>query len=436
MKKSLGVGNLAEEVDYSRPWSHRLVTKPTFEAVVASVIMTNVLIMAAQIQYQGLQVGYMLEYRWYEEEAQDVWGGATVVFDILDYLFGTIYVVELLLKIHAFRRDWVRDLWNWFDAIIVAFWLVEKPLQDVLVLPADATLLRTARLFKLLRLVKVIKTLHGFDSLYLLVTTLKGSLQILGWSCVLLFMVQMLIAFVVFFILEEAYFHNPTYPIEERRRVFEYFGSFSRAMLSMFEMSLANWPPVCRLLVESVNEWFMLFFVAHKLTIGFAVIGVINGVFMQETFKAASSDDSIMMRQKEREIKMYTEKMSRLFFAADESGHGHIDIEAFQRIMGDREIVTWLASMEIPVRDPESLFELLDSSKAGYLTADSMAKGALKLRGGAKSVDVLALKRQLHDIEEMLAEVARGKSLKRQPTHASEKSSRWQWQSSIRDADS
>ena len=40
-------------------------------------------------------------------------------------------------------------------------------------------------------------------------------------------------------------------------------------MLSMFELTLGNWPPVTRLLSEEVTEWFMLICIAHKLTIGF-----------------------------------------------------------------------------------------------------------------------------------------------------------------------
>lgn len=66
------------------------------------------------------------------------------------------------------------------------------------------------------------------------------------------------------------------------------------------------------------EEWFMLLCILHKLVIGFAVVGVINGVFiqaatrkllgpvfgseklldfLQETFKVASSDNQIMMRR-------------------------------------------------------------------------------------------------------------------------------------------
>jgi hypothetical protein len=401
MKVTLGVGR-ADNYDEGMSWTLRLVTKPIFEVAVSSVIMANVFIMAAQIQYQGLDIGHQLTYRWYDESAREAWVGAETAFDVFDYMFGCIYIVELLLKLHAYRLLWLLDPWNYFDALIVGFWLLEKPLKDVLVLPADATLLRTARLFKLLRLVKVIKTMQGFDSLYLLITTLKGSLRILGWSCVLLLVVQTLIALVIFFVLSETYFSDDRYPIEDRRKVFAYFGSFSRAMLSMFEMTLANWPPVCRLLVESVNEAFMIFFILHKLTRGFAVIGGINGVFMQETFKVASTDDSIMLRQKDREVRTYTDKMRRLFMAADESGDGEVDLEEFLKILGDHEIKTWLASMEIPTHNPESLFHLLDSDSTGCLTPEKMVHGALRLRGTAKSFDVLNMKKQLDHLQEHL----------------------------------
>merc|ERR1711987_41602 len=66
--------------------------------------------------------------------------------------------------------------------------------------------------------------------------------------------------------------------------LFLYFGTFTRCLLSMFEITLGNWPPVARLLSENVTEWFTLVNVLHKLTIGFALVGVLNGVILQETF--------------------------------------------------------------------------------------------------------------------------------------------------------
>merc|ERR1712232_1055758 len=106
----------------------------------------------------------------------------------------------------------------------------------------------------------------------LMTTAILGSVTVLTWSMMLLFLVQMLFALVLNAILFESYFTDESQPEEERRFVYQYFGSFTRALLSMFELTLANWPPVTRMLTEKVSEGFMFFCLFHKLTIGFAVV--------------------------------------------------------------------------------------------------------------------------------------------------------------------
>merc|ERR1712151_1446969 len=90
----------------------------------------------------------------------------------------------------------------------------------------------------------------------------------------LLFMIQVLVAFTINQLLDEFYFRGD-HPQDELEDVFEYWGSFSRALLSTFEMTLANWPPVCRMLMENVSEWFMVICLLHKLTVGFAVAATV-----------------------------------------------------------------------------------------------------------------------------------------------------------------
>merc|ERR1712093_28226 len=84
-------------------------------------------------------------------------------------------------------------------------------------------------------------------------------------------------------------------------------------MLSMFELSLANFPPIVWVLSEKITSWLIFFCLVHKLTVGFAVIGVINSVFIQETFKVANQDNYILKRQRERSDANFAEKMKLLF---------------------------------------------------------------------------------------------------------------------------
>eukprot|EP00929_Paragymnodinium_shiwhaense_P036201 TRINITY_DN19430_c0_g1_i3.p1 TRINITY_DN19430_c0_g1~~TRINITY_DN19430_c0_g1_i3.p1 ORF type:complete len:160 (-),score=48.74 TRINITY_DN19430_c0_g1_i3:508-987(-) len=153
------------------------------------------------------------------------------------------------------------------------------------------------RLGKLLRMLRLVRAIRGFDSLYLLTTTLRGSGSALLWSVLLLLLVQAMIAFILCQMLMQFY-KDESNPYEDRREVFQYFGTFTRAMLTMFELTLGNWVPVSRVLMEKVSEWYFFFTLFHKCVIGFAVVNVINGVFLQKTFAVAAADDHIMMTAK------------------------------------------------------------------------------------------------------------------------------------------
>merc|ERR1719265_2258786 len=100
----------------------------------------------------------------------------------------------------------------------------------------------------------------------------------------------------------------------------------------MFEITLGNWPPIARLLSEEVSEVFAAIMILHKLTIGFAVIGVITGVILQETFKVAQTDDLIMFRQRKVASTNLKKKMKKLFDALDEEGDGRLEEAEFTAI--------------------------------------------------------------------------------------------------------
>merc|ERR1719181_650019 len=102
--------------------------------------------------------------------------------------------------------------------------------------------------------------------------------------------------------------------------VFKYFGTFSRALVSIFEISFASHVPAQRALMENVDETYAWFFVGYKCIVGLSVFKVITGVFLHETFKVCSEDDELMIIQKKRQLKKYIRKMQNLFDKVDESG--------------------------------------------------------------------------------------------------------------------
>jgi len=390
-------------------WMSQIVKSPAFESMFAFLIVGNTLVMAVESQYRGIDNGFKLGYPGSRDTAASTWPGATTVFQCFEWVFGILFTLELLLKVFCLRKGFLKDFWNFVDTLIVCGWLVS--VAEVFPLPVDPMLLRLARLARLLRLLRLIRTIRLFDSLYLMTTAMRGSFSVLLWSVILLALVQMLLAFFLQSFLE-VYILDVSNPEIKRMEVFKFYGTFARTMLTMFEITLGNWMPPCRALVENVSEWYMLFSLTHKLVIGFSVVSVITSVFIQETFKVATIDDRIMMMTKERASNTHIRKIVALFEHADNDGDGSIDCNEFHDVLADPEVKTWLASMELDVRDPVHLFALVDVDGDGEITVKELVDGVSRLKGAARNYDIVSLQnttqnmmREIRQVHQCIEEV-------------------------------
>merc|ERR550537_870350 len=111
-------------------------------------------------------------------------------------------------------------------------------------------------------------------------SALRGMGMVVTWGVALLTLILITCALVLTLVLHATYFNvdlkTTTFTsieLEEYMKVYEYFGTFTRCLLSMFEITLANWPPVARLLIEEVSEYLLPLCLAHKLLFGFALVG-------------------------------------------------------------------------------------------------------------------------------------------------------------------
>merc|ERR1719343_824 len=187
---------------------------------------------------------------------------------------------------------------------------------------------------------------------------------------------------------------NEAEPLEKRELVFRYFGTFTRSMFSMFELTLGNWIPITRLLTEHVGEWWAIPMLMYKMFMGFAVVKVITGVFLHETFKVAATDDELMVVQKTRATAKYRQQMQNLFTKADVDGDGALSREELGQVLSDTKTKTLLAAMDLEVNDSNVLFEFIRSSDKEAITLQDLTDGVQRLKGTARSIDVVALMRK------------------------------------------
>jgi len=241
------------------------------------------------------------------------------------------------------------------------------------------------------------KTIQAFDSLYLIVSSIRSSLQALAWSSVVLVLGEMMLALVLNFLLED-FWTDETRPLQDREIIYAFFGTFSRAIQTMLEMLLGNWYTITRLLTEKVSEWYMLFGIGHQLVLGFAVIEVITGVFLHETFKTATLDDGILLNANKKEIHDHTTKMMKFFKHADADKSGYLSEKAFQDILTIDKVQEWMNAMGLDVHNVERVFPLLDADGDGHITPEELIARTLSLKGQAKAMDMAIVRTMVEDL--------------------------------------
>ncbi|CAE7662524.1 unnamed protein product, partial [Symbiodinium sp. CCMP2456] len=200
------------------------------------------------------------------------------------------------------------------------------------------------RIGKLVRAFRMVTMSSVLNSLQLLIKCLVASRDMLLWSFCLLTFVQC-VAGLVLATLCRDFIEEESNDPEVRGEVFRYYGTFTRTILSMFEIMFANWGPPCRVLVENVSEWFSIFFLSYRCVLGFAVLNVVNAVFVQQTMKTASSDEELAFRQKEKDIALYNRKVKKLFKTIDSSGDGAINLEEFSKLVKSPKLQFWMSQL-------------------------------------------------------------------------------------------
>jgi hypothetical protein len=201
----------------------------------------------------------------------------------------------------------------------------------------------------------------------------------------------------------EPYLRDESQPIALRREVFDYYGTFWRCTITMFEISLANWAPSCRVLINHYSEWYGIFFLVYRCGIGFAVLTVVQAVFIQQTIQSAQRNEEFAVWQKRKEQESQTQKLIKAFNNLDESGDGFITWNEFQPLLDSsdelgKEGRALMSLLGVDVKDAESLFSILAAGD-DKIDLEEFINGMQNMNGMAKALDLVGLQHIVRRVE-------------------------------------
>eukprot|EP00434_Breviolum_minutum_P003933 symbB.v1.2.003456.t1/scaffold194.1/size275082/17 len=387
---------------------HEEVKKPqrtwTFDILLALVFLVDIVLLCIEQQLEGLDLAGDLNLADFDGVVQPPsqwWKNWRGLFAACHFLVSLIYVLDVVAQLRFLGCKFWKLIGSYADLFAAISGIAYMVLSFFPVHNVWMHLCNVGRLARAFRLVDVISNL---PSLHLLSKCLLASRFMLFWAFILLALFQ---AAGGMFLsnLSMDFVRDPTADVNARREVFRYYGTFSRSFLTMFEVLFANWGPPCRVLVDNISQWYTLFFLIFRCVFGFAILNVLNAVFVNQTLRTASGDEELAFKQRQRDLKNYQNKVQTLFRNIDASGDGAISKEEFSKLVESPMLQFWMGQLELEYHDLMSLFEFLDPGD-GQITLQSLMEGAFRLRGGAKALDIWRMETKLELLfAEILAKV-------------------------------
>jgi len=193
----------------------------------------------------------------------------------LDKLMLGVFVVELLLRIYAYRSAFFKDAWSLFDFAVVA----------VALIPASGPL----AVLRSLRVLRVLRVLSIVPSMKRVVSALLGSLPGLASIAMVLVLI-----YYVFAVIATKIF-GAAFP--------EWFGTIGDSFFTLFQvMTLESWSMGISRPVMEVFPYAWLFFIPFILVATFTMLNLFIAIIVN-TMQTFSDEEHALERALDKQTK-------------------------------------------------------------------------------------------------------------------------------------
>jgi len=412
--KTRVIGNINLDAEVSSRLQKFL--RGPFELFMSGIIILNAFSLFISFQCSGYEVGALLGAI---DPSSDWWVGHERVFFIVEHMFQAIYISELLLRLSVFGRGffWDSELkkvdrFNCFDVFIVLVGCLDMYILPLLNYEGSSiTFFRVVRLARLSRTFKVVRVLKTFSKVRVLISTVASSFLALSWSMLMLFILMFLGSCFLsqqlqVMLVESEGDIQDTFGSGSHSDLdlWELYGTSTRAFWTLFEITLgAQGTSLARPLV-AIHWIYAPFFLFYVSGVVFAVICIIQALFLKDTLEVAANDAEAMVQEQLWHKKELCRKLEQVFLAADASCDGFISPEEFEDVLSIPQVKGFLELLDLEVSEISALFSILDDGD-GQISYNEFIQGVMRLKGQARSMDVIAMMRDIKKVIDHLKHI-------------------------------
>lgn len=370
----------------------RIVNHVIFETIVSGILLANVGIIGLRAEHQT----------W---SARGSTGGLVVPWKLVESVFIVVYLLELMLRVLALRVKFFTgedQSWNVFDVFLVA---VSMP--ELLHVSDNVSYLRLWRILKLVKVLRIVRLARSFRELRLMLTSILGSMKALVWSMVLIagttYMVS--IAFVLGttdLIISSGWtlsdsgslpwqFYDQDGMTHEVG-AFEYFSSVFLGMRTLFATVTGgmDWLPLSIALWDLHGIYFLMLY-SYICFFNFVILNTMTSLFLDGVMHHTENDTKTIVRELLNKKAMFMDSLRDVHRHMCGSNATEATLEAFNEHLADREMIHFARTLEVEVVDLQVVFDVLSNGGHQSVDLESFVVGCIRLRGNAKSVDLISL---------------------------------------------
>jgi len=319
-----------------------------------------------------------------------------------DRVFTCVYVIELLLRLVGLGWEFFAGPdWKWhaFDVVLVLASLVEEAVRGVV--GVGIGFLRATRVLRMFRMYRLIRKARFCRHLRLMVCSITQSLGSVAWALLLLLMIMYL--FTIAF-MQGAIMHlQASSPSGEtsgiRDGVVLWYGSVFDSLYTLLASIVGgvDWTEVMRPL-EKISTVYRLLFSFYIVFVVVGVLNVLTGIFVERACELSGLDQDLVIQSQMKRNETFNNEMKRIFEEADSDGSGTLTWEEFKFYLENDRVKAYLSAQQLDAFDARTFFDILNGGNGNEMNIEQFIVGCQRLKGQAKSVDLVAL---LHETRSM-----------------------------------
>lgn len=374
------------QIPKGKTWSLRLLVDGyLFRLIVMVAIIANTI-------HTGVRVDFHMKNNYLRvvgESPEEDW------HYVADIAFTSFFGLELLLRLAAEKRAFFTGAnlnTNIVDTALVILGLVEIAGTAGV---GFGFILRIFRMFRITRLVRLVKTVKLLRSLRTMIFSLINAWTMLVWASVVIvitiFMFGVLFGGGIVTYYERVDL-NDSQQVETARIVHDEFGSLYQMMTALFcSITGGNdWMQYATTLRHI--HWGEFYFVMFALYISFSVVGMLNvvtGLFVDSAVCTRTQDE--IVQDYNDDYARTAQEVRNIFGEADSDESASISFHELTKHLKKPWVKAYFAGLDIDPSEAQIIFALMDIDGSEVLTLDEFVEGVMKMKGGAKNIDVLSM---------------------------------------------